>query len=52
MVGHMLYPNIDENNITSLSKIFITDILRNQLNFKGVVITDDLEMGAVKIILY
>jgi beta-N-acetylhexosaminidase len=48
MVGHMLYPNIDENNITSLSKIFITDILRNQLNFKGVVITDDLEMGAVE----
>ena len=48
MVGHMLYPNVDENNITSLSKIFITDILRNQLNFKGVIITDDLEMGAIE----
>jgi beta-N-acetylhexosaminidase len=48
MVGHMLYPNVDKNNITSLSKIFITDMLRDQLNFKGVVITDDLEMGAIE----
>ena len=47
MVGHLKYPAIDPNNAASLSPLIVTDILRKELNFTGVVITDDLNMGAV-----
>ena len=38
---------MDKNNPASLSKT-LHDYLRNNLNFSGVIITDDLDMGAVK----
>ena len=38
---------MDKNNPASLSKT-LHDYLRNDLNFSGVIITDDLDMGAVK----
>lgn len=47
MVAHILLPKIDPNNPSSLSKEVVTDLLRDQLMFKGVVITDDLTMGAI-----
>lgn len=47
MVAHILLPKIDPNNPASFSKTIITDILRQSLNFKGVVITDDMTMGAI-----
>ena len=47
MAGHLIYPAIDPDNAASLSPLIITDILRKELNFKGVIITDDLDMGAV-----
>lgn len=47
MVGHLKYPAIDPDNAASLSPTVVTDILRNELNFSGVIITDDLNMGAV-----
>ena len=47
MVGHLIYPAIDPDNAASLSPLIITDILRKELNFTGVIITDDLDMGAV-----
>ena len=47
MVAHILLNKIDSQNPASLSKTIITDILRNQLNFNGVVITDDMTMGAI-----
>lgn len=47
MVGHLKYPAIDPDNAASLSPSIITGILRNDLNFSGVIITDDLNMGAV-----
>lgn len=47
MVTHILYPEVDQKP-TSASKIFIKDILRNQLGFAGLVVVDDLSMGAVK----
>ena len=37
---------MDKNNPASLSKT-LHDYLRNDLNFSGVIITDDLDMGAV-----
>lgn len=47
MVAHILLPKIDDKNPASFSKAIITDILRKDLNFNGVVITDDMTMGAV-----
>lgn len=48
MVGHLRYTAIDPANSASLSSAIITELLRNEMGFKGVVITDDLEMGAIK----
>lgn len=47
MVGHSQYPQIDPDNPTSLSPTFITNILREELGFDGVVIIDDIHMGAM-----
>lgn len=47
MVAHILLPKIDASNPASFSKTIITDILRKNLNFNGVVITDDMTMGAI-----
>lgn len=46
MVSHLRYDAIDSERSASLSGAVITDLLRNELGFDGVVITDDLEMGA------
>lgn len=47
MIAHILLNKIDPVNPASLSKIIITDILRKQLNFNGIVISDDMTMGAI-----
>lgn len=47
MIAHILLPKIDKENPSSMSKIIITDILRADLKFNGVVITDDMTMGAI-----
>lgn len=49
MVGHMYIPAIDSavNMPSSLSKIVIQDLLNKKLDFKGIVITDALEMKGV-----
>lgn len=47
MIAHILLPKIDKENPSSMSKTIITDILRVKLNFNGVVITDDMTMGAI-----
>ncbi len=49
MAAHVFLDKMsdDGKSPTSLSKIAITDILRGQLGFKGVVISDDMAMGAI-----
>jgi len=47
MVSHLKYPALDAENPTSLSHAIMQDILRQQLRFNGLIITDDMEMGAV-----
>ena len=47
LVSHNLVSAIDEENIASLSPS-IHNLLRNELSFSGIVITDDLAMGAVE----
>ena len=46
MVGHITVPSIDTVPAT-LSSVIIQDVLRKDLGFKGVVITDALNMGAL-----
>jgi len=46
MTGHLIVPEIDELPAT-LSKTLLTDILRDELGFTGVIITDSLAMNAV-----
>ena len=47
MVSHLKYPALDEENSATLSYEIMTNLLRKELNFNGIIITDDLEMGAV-----
>ncbi|MCC3357898.1 beta-N-acetylhexosaminidase [Bacillus sp. REN16] len=47
MIGHILVPALDKTFPSSMSKPIITDILRKQLGFNGVVITDDFFMKAI-----
>lgn len=46
LVSHNIVEDIDPGLPASLSKKII-DILRNDLNFHGIIITDDLSMGAI-----
>jgi beta-N-acetylhexosaminidase len=50
ITGHLLVPSIEGKNIaTSLSKNNVTDMLINKMGFKGLIITDALNMqGATK----
>lgn len=47
MVAHILLPEIDAIYPSSMSKTIITDLLRKQLHFNGVVVTDDMTMSAI-----
>lgn len=59
MTGHILCPNIDSSTILStktgkqeqrpatMSKVLLTDTLKNKMGFKGVVITDAMNMAAI-----
>jgi beta-N-acetylhexosaminidase len=47
MVGHILFPKIDSDKPATLSKAIINDILRERLSYNGVVISDDMTMGAI-----
>lgn len=47
MTAHIVYKNIDPNNPATLSKYFLQSLLRKKLQFKGCIVSDDLEMKAI-----
>lgn len=47
MAGHALYPSLDRRRIASQSPGVLQDLLREELGFDGVVITDSMEAEAV-----
>ena len=48
MLSHILYKKLDPKWPASLSVAIAKNLLRDRLGYNGVVLTDDLDMGAVK----
>ncbi|OCT13992.1 hypothetical protein A8709_00165 [Paenibacillus pectinilyticus] len=47
MVAHILLPKIDTKYPASMSKAIMTDLLRKEMGFQGLIMTDDMTMGAI-----
>lgn len=47
MLGHLFNEVLDPDHIATVSSAVITGLLRNELDYDGIVLTDDLQMGAV-----
>ncbi len=48
MSGHLAFPKITGKDMpSSLSPLFQKEILRDKLGFRGIVVTDDMEMGGI-----
>lgn len=48
MTSHPVYPNLDPSGVpATFSRLLVTDYLRGEVGFRGVIVSDDLEMGAV-----
>jgi beta-N-acetylhexosaminidase len=48
MISHAAYPTVTGDSApASLSKKWITDILRKKIGYRGLIVSDDLEMGGV-----
>ena len=48
MTAHILYTRIDKNNNATHSSIILKKIIRNEIGFKGILISDDISMKALK----
>ena len=47
MTAHVCYPELDPKRPATLSSRILRGALRGQLGFQGIIVTDDLEMGAI-----
>lgn len=48
MIGHAFYPALESSRTpSSLSRTVVTDLLRKDVGFNGLIMTDDLDMGAI-----
>jgi len=47
MVAHCIYPHIDPDHISTVSRKVVTGLLRDQLGFEGLITTDSITMGAL-----
>lgn len=47
MTAHVVYPALDRKNSATLSPVVLKKLLRKALRFRGVTISDDLEMSAI-----
>jgi beta-N-acetylhexosaminidase len=48
MTSHTVYDALDPDTPATLSKKILTNLLRGELGYDGLIITDDLEMGAIE----
>lgn len=47
MAGHILLPALDPDHPASMSEPILTDLLRDEMDYQGVILTDDMTMGAI-----
>jgi beta-N-acetylhexosaminidase len=48
MTSHPVYPKLDPSRVpATFSRLIVEDYLRGEVGFRGVIVSDDLEMGAV-----
>ena len=47
MTAHVLYPALDEARPATLSRSIVTELLRGELGFNGIIATDDMSMAAI-----
>src|SRR5439155_703353 len=47
MTAYVFVPSLDDKNPATLSKRVVTDLLRHELKYEGVILSDDLEMKAI-----
>jgi beta-N-acetylhexosaminidase len=47
MTSHVVFPALDPDEPATFSKIIVNEILRRELGFQGLLLTDDLEMGGI-----
>lgn len=47
MVAHILFPKLDDLHPATMSKSILMDLLRRDLGYNGVIISDDITMGAI-----
>jgi beta-N-acetylhexosaminidase len=47
MTAHVMYPALDPEHPATMSRAILTDLLRTELQFEGVIASDDLEMRAI-----
>src|SRR5919197_2607679 len=48
MTSHPVYPNLDPARVpATFSRLLVEEYLRGEVGFRGVIVSDDLEMGAV-----
>ena len=48
MIAHSIYPALDDSGVPStMSKKIVTDLLRNEMGFDGVITTDNMLMGGI-----
>ncbi len=48
MTAHILYSKIDKKNVATFSKKIIKKIIRKKIGFKGILMSDDISMKALK----
>lgn len=48
MTSHIKYPQIDKDNPATFSKIILKDILREKMEFSGLILSDSMNMGAIR----
>lgn len=48
MTAHIVYKKIDPKNVATFSKIIIKKIIRQKIGFKGIIMSDDISMKALK----
>ena len=48
MTAHILYSKIDSKNVSTFSQKIINEIIRKKIGFKGILMSDDISMRALK----